>query len=178
MSHSSLPPLERQLILESTLFQEETTPQRLATLLDQLEPAPVSFSPSQEWTRFRQAHPEAFRPGLPRRAARWMAAACLALAVALPAALLPQRPTEPAVSPEQARTVLYHLAGSGSSSVAPLRAELPFDGRLVDGPARLPMEAELDHLPFSLEEDVPTLADRAQEPMPEEGTVLPLDPTP
>ena len=178
MSHSSLSPLERQLILETTLFQEETTPQRLTVLLDQLEPEPVSFSPAREWARFRQAHPERFRSGLPRRATRWIAAACLALAVALPAALLPQRPTEPAVSPEQARTVLYHLAGIGSSSVAPLRAELPFDGRLMEGPARLPMEAELYHLPFSLEEDAPTLTDRAQEPMPEEGTVLSLDPTP
>ncbi|MCI5499577.1 MAG: hypothetical protein MR419_08635 [Clostridiales bacterium] len=178
MSHASLPPLERQLILESTLFQEETTPQRLAALLDQLEPAPVSFSPAQEWTRFRQAHPEAFRPGLPHRAARWMAAACLALAVVLPAVLLPQEQTAPAVSPEQARAVLYQLAGIGPSSVTPLRAELPFHGRLVEGPARLPTEAELYPLPFSLEEDVPTLADRAQEPMPEEGAVLPLDPTP
>lgn len=175
MSHSSPSPLERQLILETTLFQEETSPEVLNALLDQLEPTPVPFSPDREWAKFQGAHPEHFRR--PHRAVLWVAAACLALAVALPAALLPQGPTEPAVSPAQARAVLYQLAGIGPASVTPLRAELPFDGRLVEGPARLPIEAELYPLPFSLE-DAPTLADRAQEPMPEEGVILPLDPTP
>lgn len=179
MSKSSPSPLEQQLILETTLFQEETTPEALHALLDQLEPAPVPFSPDQEWTRFRQAHPEHFPSGPFPRVLRWVAAACLALAVALPAvSLLPQPPEEPAakVSSAQARTVLYQLAGIAPVHTTSVRMELPFNGALVEGPARLPLDAQLYSLPFFLTEDSPPLESGLEDSAPTEGTLYEIAP--
>lgn len=152
MSIHSHTHLERQLLLETTLFQEETTPETLSALLDQLEAPPAPFSPADEWARFQAAHPEHF-PRRRRRVLPWAAAACLALAAALPAAGQLSQPAEAPISQGSAstaadRAVLYHLAG-----IAPLRAELPFDGELVEGPAVLPFEAEVYPLPFYAPEE-------------------------
>jgi hypothetical protein len=147
--------LEKRLLLETTLFQEDTTPEALNALLDQLEVPSAPFSPEEEWARFQQAHPEHFPSRRPRRAPLWAAAACLILAVVLPAAgsffhaSEPSAVTTSAISqPEEARAILYRLAGLSPAAGTPLRAELPFDGVLSDGLARLPLEAELYPLPF------------------------------
>lgn len=161
MSIHSHTHLERQLLLETTLFQEETTPETLSALLDQLEAPPAPFSPKAEWARFQDAHPEHF-PRRRRRVLPWVAAACLALAAALPAAGQLSQPAEAPVSQGSAstaadRAVLYHLAG-----IAPLRAELPFDGFVDDSPVVVPFaEAELYLLPFSS--------------LTEEATIVPTD---
>ena len=179
MSPHSTPDLERQLLLETTLFQEETTPEALNSLLDQLEKAPTPFSPKDEWARFQAAHPEHFPRRHLRRAIPWAAAACLALAVLLPASgLLPRAVLLPAsgllpraaetplsqgvnVQTAEDRAVLYQLAG-----ITPLRAELPFDGELVEGPAAVPFaDAELYHLPFYLlEEEIDPVVSGEPEP--------------
>lgn len=145
-SHSDL---ARRLLLETTLFQEETTPETLNALLDQLEVPPAPFSPEAEWARFQKAHPEHFRPRrLPLRAA----AACLALTAVLSAAgssLLPSsEPAAHGISPREAQAVLEQLTGLSSVAGTSLRAELPFDGTLSEGPAQLPTDAELRLLPF------------------------------
>ena len=174
MTQSSPSPLERQLILETTLFQEETTPEAVASLLDQLETEPVPFSPDQEWARFRQAHPAHFPPG-PRRAVRWVAAACLALAAALPTAiLLPREPAAPADNTQtpETRAVLYRLAGA--SAPAAVRAELPFDGTLIEGPSLLPPDAQIYVLPFPLDEDPSALEDPLQGTETEGGATFPI----
>lgn len=151
---------EQRLLLETTLFQEETTLESINALLDQLEVPLAPFSPEAEWAQFQQDHPEHFCHRRSRRAPLWAVAACLILAAVLSVAGVlfqvsePSAVTSPVISqPEEARAVLYRLVGLPSEAGTSLRAEFPFGGVLADGPARLPSEAEFYFLPFYLSED-------------------------
>lgn len=144
---------ERQLLLETTLFQEETTLPRLQALLDQLE-APGK-APS--WRQFQKAHPELFPP---RRRKGWAlagtAAALAALAVALPDAIpeeqapaLPSTQTlsQPRFSPA-GLVALRDLADL--ESLQPSSVTLPADVILHDQPLSLPHDYTLQEGPMDL----------------------------
>lgn len=156
MSSAFSSDLERRLLLETTVFQEETTPETLQALLDQLEVPPAPCSPEAGWKQFQRACPEPFRARPSRRAL--LAAACVALAVSLPvvgALVGPSSSPAAVAQPEEARAVLSQLAGLSPETATALRAELPLDGVLSAEPAPLPSDAALVLLPFQRVEDAP-----------------------
>lgn len=152
MSHTPSPrALERALLLETTVFREDITLERLRALLDQWEgenpPPPLDLE--RGWRRLIRARRRRTwgRPG------RWVAAAGVALAVALPAGhLLGEAPAETptaAWSPAD-YAPLYHFLGAHTLAVFdPLpRAELPNQGVLFQEPARLPADAQIQDGPY------------------------------
>ena len=82
MSH---PSVARSLVLETTLFPEDVSLDRLQALLDQWEgDAPAApFDSQAGWRAFRRAHPTLFPRHPAGRALPWLAGAAAALAVAL-----------------------------------------------------------------------------------------------
>ena len=158
MSH---PSVARSLVLETTLFPEDVSLDRLQALLDQWEgDAPAApFDPQTGWRAFRRAHPALFPRHPAGRALPWLAGAAAALAVALTGTdLLTPAPEEqgPSVSvsldPQEAwrYAPLYDLLGVRTLGAAlPLPpAELPLEGRLETGPAELPHQAQLEEGPY------------------------------
>ena len=128
MSH---PSVARSLVLETTLFPEDVSLDRLQALLDQWEgDAPAApFDSQAGWRAFRRAHPTLFPRHPAGRALPWLAGAAAALAVALTGTdLLTPAPEEqgPSVSvsldPQEAwrYAPLYDLLG-----VRTLGAALP-----------------------------------------------------
>lgn len=158
MSH---PSVARSLVLETTLFPEDVSLDRLQALLDQWEgDAPAApFDSQAGWRAFRRAHPTLFPRHPAGRALPWLAGAAAALAVALTGTdLLTPAPEEqgPSVSvsldPQEAwrYAPLYDLLGVRTLGAAlPLPpAELPLEDRLETGPAELPHQAQLEEGPY------------------------------
>lgn len=71
MSH---PSVARSLVLETTLFPEDVSLDRLQALLDQWEgDAPAApFDPQAGWRAFRRAHPALFPRHPAGRALPWL----------------------------------------------------------------------------------------------------------
>lgn len=158
MSH---PSVARSLVLETTLFPEDVSLDRLQALLDQWEgDAPAApFDPQTGWRAFRRAHPALFPRHPAGRALPWLAGAAAALAVALTGTdLLTPAPEEQGSSvsvsldPQEAwrYAPLYDLLGVRTLGAAlPLPpAELPLEGRLETGPTELPHQAQLEEGPY------------------------------
>lgn len=155
--------LDRLLVLHTTVFQEESAPQTLSPLLDELAAragGANEFSPDAEWASFQAARPDLFSKKTParrRRAALWTGAAVLALAAAVSVPVLfrqhapeeaPSTPvfTTPAENPWQ-YAPLYAMLGTEKLAGRPLRAELPPDGQFLPLPPCPPEELELYRLP-------------------------------
>ena len=159
MSHPPSPrALERALLLETTVFQEDTSLARLQALLDQWEgespPPPLDLE--RGWRQLTRARRRRTW-GRPRR---WIAAAGVALAVALPAGhLLAEAPAETPEAPSAAWSPadyapLYRFLGTHTLvAFDPLpRAELPNQGVLFQEPARLPADARIQDGPYRPQE--------------------------
>lgn len=195
---------QEALLLESTLFAEETDLSTLQALLDQVEEdRAASWSPRQGWRQFQKAHRACFPSPLPRRAVLWAAALGAAACVGLPLLGEPAReaPASPGAQtvpvdggtsplvplgnlPYQPAQVLPDLswlqspvllAGSLPSledlvalTRPQLRAVLPPDAWLSQGPVTLPHDAQLDAGPWFLpaEDDAPLVLET------EDGTEL------
>ena len=156
MSH---PSVARSLVLETTLFPEDVSLDRLQALLDQWEgDAPAApFDPQTGWRAFRRAHPALFPRHPAGRALPWLAGAAAALAVALTGTDLLTPAPEEQGSPVSVSSIPRRPGGTrlcttcwGALGAAlPLPpAELPLEGRLETGPAELPHQAQLEEGPY------------------------------
>ena len=157
---------EEKLLWMTTVA--ESSPEEICNLLDQMEGTNCSdFSVKQGWEDLQKAHPQRFPSRLhrPREFRRFCSAAALfAVTVALSAVtLLP--PGKPASSnTNQVLTgyfSLYSMVSLDSSpAVTPIRAELPMEVFLSEGPAQLPTDAELYCISkspyFPVSEDIDT----------------------
>ncbi len=158
MSH---PSVARSLVLETTLFPEDVSLDRLQALLDQWEgDAPAApFDSQAGWRAFRRAHPTLFPPpsgGPGPPLAGWgrcrpgggpdgnrladpgpRGAGELGLG-------LPRSPGGLAV-----RAFVRPAGVRTLGAALPLPpAELPLEGRLETGPAELPHQAQLEEGPY------------------------------
>ena len=133
----TIPPSSPQarLLLETTLFQEETSLIALQALLDQVEDQAPAWSAQKGWRRFRADHAALFPAPPLRRAALWTAA------LAAPAAV-----TEPVQDPRRLVSLYQLISLNGST----LRAPLPPSAQWSQEPAALPNDAILDQDPFFL----------------------------
>ena len=140
---------EEKLLWMTTVA--ESSPEEICDLLDQMEGTNRSdFSVKQGWEDLQKAHPQYFptRFYRPREFRRFFSAAALfAVTIALSATVLfsPEKPAAP--STNQTLTGYFSLYSmvslDPSPAVTPIRAELPMEVFLSDGPAQLPTDAEL-----------------------------------
>ena len=150
----TIPPSSPQarLLLETTLFQEETSLAALQDLLDQVEDQAPAWSAQKGWRRFRADHAALFPAPPLRRAALWTAAlAAVGGGVPLllpddPAPAAPAAVTEPVQDPRRLVSLYQLISLNGPT----LRAPLPPSAQWSQEPAALPNDAILDQDPFFL----------------------------
>lgn len=157
---------EEKLLWMTTVA--ESSPEEICALLDQIEGTDHSdFSVEQGWEDLQKSHPLWFpaRFHRPKELHRFCsAAALLAVTVALSAVTLlsPGKPS--ASNTNQVLTgylSLYSMVSlDPSPTVTPIRAEMPVEVFLSEGPAQLPTEAELYCISknpyFPISEDIDT----------------------
>ena len=140
---------EEKLLWMTTVA--ESSPEEICALLDQIEGTDhPDFSVEQGWEDLQKSHPQCFPTHFhrPRELRRFRSAvALLAVTVALSAVTL-LSPGKPAVSStSQVLTgylSLYSMVSlDPAPAVTPIRAELPMEVFLSEGPAQLPTDAEL-----------------------------------
>lgn len=166
----------QRLLLETTLFQEETSLPRLQALLTALEDQPPpAFSAEASWRQLQAAHPDCFPL---RRARAWRGWVLAGSAAALAALflLLPARPKEntapaPALSQDAVSQVIPTSAGLAAlydlaylENLAPPSAcpdveNLPFFLPGDTAPGHLPFDPEDKTQSIILLEDSPLSPD-------------------
>ena len=106
----------QRLLLETTLFQEETSLPRLQALLTTLEDQPPpAFSAEASWRQLQATHPDCFPLRRARAWRRWAlagsAAALAALVLLLPAQTKESTAPAPALSQDAVSQVIPTSAG-------------------------------------------------------------------
>ena len=137
----------QRLLLETTLFQEETSLPRLQALLTTLEDQPPpAFSAEASWRQLQATHPDCFPLRRARAWRRWAlagsAAALAALVLLLPAQTKESTAPAPAAGPD-VENLPFFLPGD----TAP--GHLPFDPEDKTQSIFLLEDAPLSPAPFS-----------------------------
>lgn len=141
---------EEKLLWMTTVA--ESSPEEICAFLDQVEHEDCSsFSTEQGWKDLQKAHPQCFPTNnlhWPKELHRFRsAAALLAITLGLSAAVFLSPGKSVAPSTHQSLSgyaSLYSMISLDvSPSVTPIRAELPVEVFLSEGPAELPTSAEL-----------------------------------
>lgn len=140
---------EEKLLWMTTVA--ESSPEEICAFLDQVEHGNCSnFSAKQGWEDLKKAHSQCFPTNLrwPKELHRFRsAAALLAITLGLSAAvfLSPGKSVSPSTHQSLSGYIsLYSMISLDvSPSVTPIRAELPVEVFLSEGPAQLPTDAEL-----------------------------------
>ena len=157
---------EEKLLWMTTVA--ESSPEEICALLDQIEgKTRPDFSAKQGWENLQNAHPQRFPPRLhrPREFRRFRSAAALLAVTAALSAVTLLSPGKPAASHTNqvlpGYCSLYSMVSlDASPTVTPIRAELPMEVFLSEGPAQLPTDAELYCISkspyFPVSEDIDT----------------------
>lgn len=162
----------QRLLLETTLFQEETSLPRLQALLTALEDQPPpAFSAEESWRQLQAAHPDCFPLRRTRAWRRWAlagsAAALAALVLLLPAQTKESTAPAPALSQDAVSQVIPTSAGLAAlydlaylENLAPPSAcpdveNLPFFLPGDTAPGHLPFDPEDKTQSIFLLEDAP-----------------------
>ena len=175
MSHTTSSPRRaaaQRLLLETTLFQEETSLPRLQALLTTLEDQPPpAFSAEASWRQLQATHPDCFPLRRARAWRRWAlagsAAALAALVLLLPAQTKESTALAPALSQDTVSQVIPTSAGLAAlydlaylENLAPPSAcpdveNLPFFLPGDTAPGHLPFDPEDKTQSIFLLEDAP-----------------------
>ena len=162
----------QRLLLETTLFQEETSLPRLQALLTTLEDQPPpAFSAEASWRQLQATHPDCFPLRRARAWRRWAlagsAAALAALVLLLPAQTKESTAPAPALSQDAVSQVIPTSAGLAAlydlaylENLAPPSAcpdveNLPFFLPGDTAPGHLPFDPEDKTQSIFLLEDAP-----------------------